>query len=570
MTLQDNTLSTSDLCSGAYFKESRHVILKVGHKNKQIPFDLDDIAPGNLCLPVSIKQVLSKISQLGLKELWLGQQPLTHNRWDHSVGTCTAGHFWVKVLREDERVPPHCLKSPLESWDKIEPVLCTAFVLHDYGHLPFAHLMDEVLQSINWIPQRARSYGLESLILQTRLASDDLGKTWASLLSEYVGIGSTRALDGASVRNIVQELIEGTYGAPWLQVLVNSPIDADKIDYMRYDAELLQKTDFPSQHRLALSKPTQWLTEFLQDQSVNHAGILCLHGRSARAAADLWRERMFAYDRLYLSPELRVADRMAFEIVQQFLIRSTMSDEFLRKIGGFSVSSFTERFFSKYGSSGCDPEQLISIKYEAVKDMMEALLGDIQKSTLEFTLLKVMVTKLADAPGIDSQYKNFIQACFACLDELNPSPPHPKKQLMELVNNSLVREPIVIRREEFNKARELIRGLQHVYNNEILIDIVKLPRVLSVPQRYAVSFEGDQDVEVNILVPGGPVETWGPGQRAVRPLSDEAVKSLEIPYSRICVIAPGCSRSARSAYIWDRVRAALLEANISLVERRRE
>jgi hypothetical protein len=75
-----------------------------------------------------------------------------------------------------------------------------------------------------------------------------------------------------------------------------------------------------------------WFSDFLSEQYVNHAGILCLPGKSALAAADMWRDRIFLYDRFYLAPAIRAADRIVLEILQHFLIRSVISRGFAEKV----------------------------------------------------------------------------------------------------------------------------------------------------------------------------------------------------------------------------------------------
>jgi len=151
--------------------------------------------------------------------------------------------------------------------------------------------------------------GSEAAILPERL--NKLSKSFQNFVAAY----REYQVESDDVRKIVSSLILGNYGMPWLQAIVNSPVDADKIDYIRYDSQFLSNAPFGIRARLLLDKVDQWLSDFLSEQEVNHAGLLALHGRSARAALELWEERMYLYDRFYRAPELRVPDRMAFEIV---------------------------------------------------------------------------------------------------------------------------------------------------------------------------------------------------------------------------------------------------------------
>ena len=530
---------------------------------------VEDILDIGYTVPDQVRQSLRRVSQFGLKEIWLGGSPAQHNRWDHSVGAFVVGVIWLHVLKG--RVPKHCLRWPFDSWEKIHATLGTSLLLHDYGHLPFAHMMDEVLQNINWLPQ-GNFHGLEAAVVEHRFSEPAMDETWKWLAGAVLNVKSKWPITQANTNKLVQQFIVGAHGAPWLQAIVNSPIDADKIDYLRYDGDFLRKCSFPVHHRLLLDEPSQWLSAFLADQEVNHAGLLCLHGRSAAAAADLWRERVFLYDRLYLAPDLRVPERMALEIVQQFLIRSTMSTVFLKSCSIPDVLSFSDRLIAE---TSHNPNDVLRLKYETVRDTMLALLPNIKGTKLEFSVLKRMIDAIASWPGIDRTYRDFLKNCFSCLEELN----HPDERKVDLGNqkglrdiqySSLVREPILFAREDYEHAREILRLLQHYYARELLIDLVRLPWVLAGPRGPSQDRRSSEYRGPSILVPKGPIATWGPGKRAAVPLTDEVVATIERPYCRLLVIAPGMANSPRGAYLWDRVRSVLLEGNIQLIERRED
>jgi hypothetical protein len=429
-------------------------------------------------------------------------------------------------------------------------------------------MMEEVLRSINWLPS-AREPGLEAAVLRHRFEEPLLAATWQSVLNHASGRDITVPINTLQIRTIMEQLILGSYAAPWLQAIVNSPIDADKIDYLRFDGDFIKDKAFPVRHRLLQDKPTQWLADFLSDQDVNHAGLLCLHGRSAVAAADLWRERIFLYDRLYLAPELRVPERIAFEIVQQFVIRSVMSPGFLERAGIPKVRGFSNRLHALNRTASCSADDLIKLKYEIVRDTMIALLDMIEGETLELGLLKRMMELLGNTLGIDSGCKEFLSSGFTQLTSLDTTDPsrNGRRCLRDVVNECLVREPITISRESFDEAVEALRPLQHVYAREMLIDVARLPRVLSGMRRRRRGAKNEDNVDYSILVPSGPVETWAPGMKASLPLCDSVVKKLERPYCRVLVIAPGIARSARGAYLWDRVRATLIEAGVEPLEK---
>jgi len=570
----DSMISGESLVSQDYFGDgilslkSPITDVETGKSRSEIKIRGTEIQEFLYRIPHKVEKELRSVSQLGLKETWLGKAVNVHHRWTHSVGTLNVGYIWMKIL--EQRVPQAQLIWPLETWDKIKAVVGTALLLHDYGHLPFAHLVNEVLESINWIPSDARFNGLEAKILSDRFRAAELEDVWKLLLTERIGKDASRIPSTSDLRELLENLIHGVYGVPWLQAIVNSPIDADKIDYIRFDSEFLRETDFPIRPRLQQTKPGQWLALFLEHQEVNHAGLLCLHGNSAIAAADLWRERIYLYDRFYLSPELRVPEKMVFEILRHYLILSTMSEPFRRSVreaGGNSL--YTQLGLSRENS----PVDPIELKYRTAYEVLRATLPTIEGPPREFVPLRQMMNALRQFKGIDKDYLAFIDTCFTCLESLiepeDSSEDRHRIPLGELVSKSLVREPLVLARTDFEKAREVLRPLEHSYGREALIDIVKLPNILASPHRWITGLGSDtvRGMDYSILVPEGPVSTWGSKSPARIPLTDECVEKLERPYCRVIVIAPNCAETSKSRYIWDRVRSTLLEANLTLIHK---
>jgi hypothetical protein len=283
-----------------------------------------------------------------------------------------------------------------------------------------------------------------------------------------------------------------------------------------------------------------------------------LHGRSAIAAADLWRERIFMYDRFYLAPELRVAERMAFEIIQQYLIRTTMSSLFAKKA---IPQSINQRYLDAT-EKGLSLGDSITPKYDAACSVMRELQDASEQPELEFATLTKMNADLQECRGIDSKYRSFLNQCFGILVELAEQ----NKELRVVADECIVQRPILFDRSYFERAREIIRPLQHTYCREALIDLIRIPKVLSGP-RSTLAGPGNKSkaFECPIIVPNGAVEHWSKNDRASTPLTDVCVQRLEIPICRAIVISPDGNRSKRVQYIWERVRSVLLDEGIDIM-----
>jgi hypothetical protein len=231
------------------------------------------------------------------------------------------------------------------------------------------------------------------------------------------------------------------------------------------------------------------------------------------------------------------------------------------------LTSFADRFMG-------GAHEPIRVKYETVRETMLALLGTNDETDLEFPLLEKMTDAILQSKGIDEGYKEFLAQCRGCLRSLNTGRKprldlqEQRRTLRQVVADSLVEEPLLFQRQDFEKARNILRPIQHTYCREALIDIVQLPYVLTAPRRWGLGFwnELETGIDYSILVPKGPVETWGPKSRATTPLGDDCVSKLERPHCRVLVVAPLNGGSVRSSYIWDRVRSTLLDGGVRFVE----
>lgn len=554
-----NDVPLSDLVSSRYFSKREKRSIQVGHR--KCALSSDDIQDLRLSVPAGVQRELQIVSQLGLKELWLGLPAGEHNRWHHSVGVFNLGQIWLSALIDNNSSlfdNNSCLRQTGLPSSGVRKVVGYAHILHDYGHLPFAHLFHDILRSMNWVPDHANDYGVESLVLEERLDSLDEGKSTGI----WDRIGSNCQLSSPQARASVFGLIKGDHGVPWLNALCNSAIDCDKIDYLHFDKRFLDATTFPVTSRLQQSDIDQWLAEFLSEQSVNHRGYLCLNGVSARAAVDLWRERIFLYERFYLSPELRIPERMAFEIVKQFILRRT----FTRQCHGQKENP--EAVFPKLLSESGASVDLHDVKFKCARQAIGQMSSLSTKDIHEYEALKEMWNRLKDEGSLEGRYREFLERCWGILEGLAGFEDEERQshKLRRIVSECLVEEPYYFHARDYGRVYDLLRPLQHAYCTEALIDVCQIPRVLSAPRRFKSDFEGtaSSGVDFSILVPDGKPSQWGPGRRAVRPLCDEVVEDLERRLCRILVISPDAAGSPKARYIQDRVRATLLEAGIQL------
>jgi hypothetical protein len=148
-------------------------------------------------------QRLRYIRQLGFTHLVY--PGATHTRFDHALGVYHLTKTALRHLRERGGVPP-------EVWEG-EELVPYAALLHDIGHYPFSHALEE----LEIDPVLAHHED----VAQRFFASSSLRDALAPL--------------GLTAADRIHELIRGDSEIP-LRGLVSGSLDLDKMEYLRRDA----------------------------------------------------------------------------------------------------------------------------------------------------------------------------------------------------------------------------------------------------------------------------------------------------------------------------------------------
>jgi HD superfamily phosphohydrolase len=150
---------------------------------------------------------LGRISQLGL--VALVYPAAHHTRFEHSLGVYRLALLCLQQLSHDERFAGMVHRRDAER-------LIAAALLHDLGHWPFCHPIEDI--NLAGVPEHelfANSFLLESAI------ADTLRDDW-----------------GIAPREIVSLLSEKPHDAKprLLASMLSGPIDVDKMDYLMRDS----------------------------------------------------------------------------------------------------------------------------------------------------------------------------------------------------------------------------------------------------------------------------------------------------------------------------------------------
>lgn len=506
-----------------------------GHDDALIQLDMNPIRNRYLgpLLPRTIKARLSTSAQLAIDNMVITGEPGTHDRWHHSLGAVAVALAWYRKLAS-------LLDLKEDTRRNDEQMLAVALALHDYGHLPFSHLSEQVIEEINWRPRLHSQFGSEVNVLAGRLRNPPETAEREATLAFLSKFEKSAGLPPEGGVPVLLRLISGSYARPYLAAIVNSPIDADKIDYLIRDVfELDHRGHLGFQSRLPHQSCREWLSEFLADQTINGCGLLCLNGRSAVAIRDLLEERMFLYRALYRSPEVRGAERIAIEFVRQFAIVRVWEE--LRK----DPKWMTEAINGDLRTLKNQALQRVLLEgYETYSEEKEwAYLSDIVKQVLGFRQ--------------DPEYLKLLEASW---DALNRMKGEKSLRFLRgfLREGFLVGTPLYFQKEEFSEVRRIIRPLQHQYCCDVLFDLVALPQYLSDPPALNVRLWENRPAVggCNILVPEGRADSWSYGAQARVPLNEEAFDTGSSGRCMVHVYDPFLGRRPQAYYAFDKLWAA--------------
>lgn len=152
---------------------------------------------------------LDRVQQLGfVSRIWPGAK---HTRYEHSLG----------VLHLTRLAVAHLRGSSGGGWitDEDARTVCAAALLHDIGHYPFSHAIEELGPPI-----------LDHETVGRRLIEDPAGEI-APILQEQWGVAPARV--AAMIDPKGRELSDADRV---LRRLLSGPLDMDKLDYLPRDA----------------------------------------------------------------------------------------------------------------------------------------------------------------------------------------------------------------------------------------------------------------------------------------------------------------------------------------------
>lgn len=327
--------------------------------------------------------ITEKFAQLGLKSKWWGirdHERWRHNRLNHSKGVMKIATFLYEKVCKNSGRPERAEEKQL---------LRIAALLHDIGHLPFSHLIEEVFQELNWKPA-----GYIESFSHDYYTEEKVKKIFedANLKEELDKIKY-------NVGDLIR-LINGEFGIGFLDAIINGPIDADKIDYVFRDVESIKVFTH-------IIDPQSFLKEIGSRISISSAGLLILNRGSARAAFTILKQREKLYKEFYLFPAIRLLEKAVKFIVITYFVHTYNTFEVPENIKKRFLDNKTQ--FSDLGA----------IRIAMASEELEKL-SDTYKSEADIEMKIIQYMKeILDGELIDKRVKGAIEECFSLIKDVN-------------------------------------------------------------------------------------------------------------------------------------------------------
>jgi HD superfamily phosphohydrolase len=421
---------------------------------------------------------LHKFSQLGLKSFWLGidqNQKDRHNRYHHSLGVMKIASYLYDVVTKKAAVD-----NPYE-----RQFLRIAALMHDIGHLPFSHLIESVFNELNWKPADYKEQYSHEYQTEKRIDELFFSSTYKDPLMDI----------GYSVVDL-KKLINGCFGVGYLDAIINSPIDSDKIDYVFRDTEFTER-------KISLD-PVQFLKDIINDLTITPETHLSFSGISAIAGAQLIEARQHLYKHLYLQPGIVILEGIVKLIIKTFFVHSIdMDDRNIIKKMDFDTNDYPD--LGEYKIHYC---------ISKLMEIVDEIEGEVP----------------CEKEIIDAMFKNIEEKKIYLNDRFMQNLTSVYKIMCETRSNEAINEienSIIHMRIKLSKERisEIIRDVSFRFPGAAIIDAVATQSYLSTAdsRKKRERSDGTQTYSECIMVPKGDYHLWNPTHLSALSLNNSSL-----------------------------------------------
>ena len=250
---------------------------------------------------------LANISQLGLVSLVY--PGATHSRFEHSLGVYRNALLFMQRLIQQPEFRESCTPKDCET-------LIVAALLHDVGHVPYAHVIEDLkLSHVERHEVRAAKF-----LKQTEIAK---------ILADDFAIQAADVLEILNSKSSRYKLISS---------LLNGPIDIDKLDYLSRDS---LHAGVPYGNNFDQSRLISQLCVDVENKK------LALTEKAKTAAEMMVFARYVMFSEVYWHPTVRSATAMLQRCI--FMLPSQMS--FFDDMENYSDAQFVLSLYDQLPSA---------------------------------------------------------------------------------------------------------------------------------------------------------------------------------------------------------------------------
>ncbi len=496
-------------------------------------------------------QPFRRLRQLGLKTRLLRREESRHNRRAHSLGAAHLAMYWIPALLDDQGSVPGFSHTSLAS------LAFLACAHHDLGHLPYTHLAEEVFDELHWTTHEwSEGFRHDEAIFATSFSSlrDEATATIARVAVEL-------SVSTEDVIDIVNRAVEGRSGIPLLDAVVNSPLDADKIDYVFRDCHELGQSV-----RLPVKRRCEWFEAFVKDRQILlPSGMIGISGVAGEYARDLIEERWWLYKNMYLRPGYRVVERIARGVVMLWLthrVPEVVGRRLQREADGIGT---------------VDLRDVRALKGQAARDLLWKRLVGLDAGGGEPELVMALASELLDDGnrlGLASTCREWLAAAQCLLEQVFDFPEADdgrsyEQMVRRLSEHATWSGRTYVAIEDYDTIRDqIVRDIEYTAAGGPVVDIAVLPRMLAYSRPQGGRFGADGGgVSESWAVPSRDPERWGRKTGKWIPLSESAYGARDaMRWCQLIVLSPFGDCDPKVRHAENRLRTKCKEYGIRIYE----
>lgn len=273
---------------------------------------------------------LGQVTQLGFVSLLY--PGACHSRLEHVLGVFATSCEYIRALWYSDS---DCLFKSVMRREDLEAAILLPLV-HDVGQYPMAHDLTEVS------PQFAHERFAEMVLN----AADTAGPTLAEVIQVEWG------LDAAQLLDIYGNGREGSFRERIIRSIINGPIDADKVDYLRRDSHHLGVSfgNAVDVERLVRHLVVAFKSDERGGKVLLRTAEIGVVDKALATAIGVWEAREDMHRQVYWHHTVRSLKSMLGYVARSILLRADVQPGFWREFNDWVAGSWycgADEFFGE-------------------------------------------------------------------------------------------------------------------------------------------------------------------------------------------------------------------------------